>query len=138
LIIRHKKEENDIIEEYKLFIDDLLLDISDDYNVEFLGGKFNHHEVDNDDNFLDYRISFESEKNDEFFEKLEEVLNRMVDAGISYTIKSINTYENVNGTIFANQINTESKYKIHPYCIIHSKNIIRRLNHDKYCLYISF
>ena len=138
LVDKFELEKKEIINNYKELIDDFLLDISDDYNCEFLSKYGYLRKMTKDDNLLRYRISFKSEKNDDFFEKLEDVLNRMVDAGIFYTIESINTYENVNGTILTGHISSEIKYQIHPYCIIHSKNIIRRLNHDKYCLYISF
>ena len=96
-----------------------------------------------EDNLLRYRISFKTEKIDDFFRKLRDVLDRIVDAGIKYTIDSVNTYEVLGTTLLTGNISGRTKFQKHPYCIGTSKIEIEHesstRNHiDKYCLYISF
>lgn len=148
LVDKFELEKKEIINNYKELIDDFLLDISDDdnYNCE-LFSKYDYlRKMTKDDNLLRYRISFPIEKVDDFFEKLRDVLDRIVDADIKYTIDSVNTYEVLGTTLLTGNITGRTKFQIHPYCIGTSKSeIVHESNErgasnriDKYCLYISF
>lgn len=145
LMSKFESDKDKIINQYKELIDDLLLDISDedDYKCEFLSKYEYLRKVELDDNFLRYRISFPIQKIDDFFEKLEDVLNRIVDAGIDYTIDTVNNYELIQGRVMTSHIGAKQRNERHPYCISTSKNQI--LNYQRsfrknkeYCLYISF
>ena len=63
-------------------------DISDDdnYNCEFVSKYDYLRKMTKEDNLLRYRISFPIEKVDDFFRKLRDVLDRIIDADIDYSI----------------------------------------------------
>lgn len=94
LNLKYKTNKSNLVDEYKSLIDDLLLDISDDYEVEFvrviasLAGNMG----DQSDVFL-YSFYFSGDKIDDFFTKLKDVLNRVKDVGISYTLGKLRDAE---------------------------------------------
>jgi len=141
---KYKVDEDDIIDKYKSFIDDLLLDISDDYECNFVS-KNNflrdtlRSDVKPQDDILNYNLIFKSEEIDDFFKKLKDVLDRMFDVGIYYNINSLNTYENES----ISYITTKPKNERHPFCIWTSKKeindfISRSIRPPKFCIKISF
>jgi len=143
LMNKFESDKDEIINQYKELIDDLLLDISDDYICEFISKYEYLRKVELDDNFLRYRISFPIQNIDDFFEKLEDVLDRIVDTDIDYTIDSVNTYEELfQGRIMTSHISAKQRYERHPHCISTSKSEILKGHKSKnlkyYCLYISF
>jgi len=141
---KYKVDEDDIIDKYKSFIDDLLLDISDDYECNFVSKNNFLRDVKPQDDILNYNLIFKSEEVDDFFKKLKDVLDRMVDVGIDYSINSLNTYENES----ISHITTKPKNERHPFCIWTSKKeindfISRSIDYSshqptKFCIKISF
>ena len=146
LVDKFESEKEKIINEYKELIDDLLLDISDDdnYNCEFLSKYDYLRKMTKEDNLLRYRISFKTEKIDDFFRKLRDVLDRIIDADIDYSIDSVNNIFNVGDRILTGHISEKPKVQMHPHCLFTSKSLINNeilknpTGFKKYCLYISF
>jgi hypothetical protein len=151
LVDKFESEKEKIINEYKELIDDLLLDISDDdnYKCEFRGarqvGRYDYlRKMTKEDNLLRYRISFKTEKIDDFFEKLRDVLDRIIDSDIDYTIDSVNTVFNVGDRTLSGHISEKPKSEMHPQCLFTSKSLINNeilknpTELQKCCLYISF
>jgi hypothetical protein len=130
-----EEKSNIVINEYKKLIDDLLLDISDDYLCEFVSKYDYHRKINKEDDLIRYRIVFPIGKIDDFFEKLEDVLDRMISNGIFYTIDSIKNYE-------MGHISSKPAIERHPFCIGTSKTEALKYK-DRggrldICLYISF
>lgn len=59
---KYKVDEDDIIDKYKSFIDDLLLDISDDYECNFVSKNNFLRDVKPQDDILNYNLIFKSEE----------------------------------------------------------------------------
>ena len=147
---KYKVDEDDIIDKYKSFIDDLLLDISDDYECNFVSKNNFLRHINQQDDILNYNLIFKSEEVDDFFKKLKDVLDRMVDVGIDYSINSLNTYEKSGETPYISHITTKPKNEMHPFCISTSKKEINdfigsptfaidpSLRPTKFCIKISF
>lgn len=94
LNLKYKTDKSNLVDEYKSLIDDLLLDISDDYEVEFsrviasLAGNMR-----DDTQVLLYTFYFPCDKIDDFFTKLKDVLIRVKDVGISYNLGNLRDVE---------------------------------------------
>lgn len=106
LNLKYKTDKSNLVDGYKSFVDDLLLDISDDYEVEFirviasLAGK-----IGDQSDVLLYSFYFSGDKIDDFFTKLKDVLIGLKDAGISYTLQKLRDAEHediLSGQFFNN------------------------------------
>jgi hypothetical protein len=90
LNLKHKEDMSKIVDDYKSLVDDLLLDISDDYEVEFnrVITSLSGH-ITEDTQVLLYYFYFSVDKIDDFFDRLKDVLYRMEGAGISYNLGNL-------------------------------------------------
>lgn len=132
LNLKYKKDKSKLVDEYKSFVEDLLLDVSDDYEVQFT--RIIHSlvgNIDEESNVLLYNFYFSCDKIDDFFTKLNDVLIRMGDAGISYTLGSLRDAH--SGSVIAGQFFNDLKFVQDKSHEIYSKN-----NITKFCLSISF
>ena len=104
LNLKYKTDKSNLVDEYKSFIDDLLLDISDDYEVEFrrviaslVGNLGDQSDV------LLYNFYFSGDKIHDFFTKLKDVLITVKNVGISYTLRNLGDAEHED--IFSRSFN---------------------------------
>jgi hypothetical protein len=94
-----KKQKDEILNQYKELIDEIIVDISDYYKTE---SKISMCEPMNntDRTYIDYTIKFPSSKYETFLDSLLEVVNRLKDAyGITYAIRDIFNSKNKNSVI---------------------------------------
>ncbi len=105
LNLKYKTDKSNLVDEYKSLIDDLLLDISDDYEVEFIrviASLAGNNMIDQSDVLL-YNFYFSGDKIDDFFTKLKDVLITVKNVGISYTLRNLGDAE--HGDIFYQSLN---------------------------------
>lgn len=87
-----KEQSDEVINEYKELIDEIMYDISDDYETESVINLTQHLTPPHCKTYLDYRIYFTGDKYEDLLSKLLEVVRRLKDAyDVSYNIKGIFT-----------------------------------------------
>jgi coenzyme F420-reducing hydrogenase alpha subunit len=122
---RYKKEET--LNQYKLLIDDMMHDITDDYKTTSV---INISEIDTFNNryvktYIDYDITFHVDKYEDLINTLQEVVNRLKDAyGIEHNFVGI---YNSFGEDF--KIGNPARY-FTPYDFELAKDIIKKYIED--------
>jgi uncharacterized protein YaaR (DUF327 family) len=84
-----KEQSDEVINQYKELIDEVMYDVSDDYKTESKIN-VNYDSISDCKTYLDYRIYFTGDKYEDLLSKLLEVVRRLKDAyDVSYDIKGI-------------------------------------------------
>jgi hypothetical protein len=84
-----KEQSDEVINQYKELIDEVMYDVSDDYKTESKIN-VNYDSISDCKTYLEYRIYFTGDKYEDLLSKLLEVVRRLKDAyDVSYDIKGI-------------------------------------------------
>jgi hypothetical protein len=84
-----KEQSDEVINQYKELIDEVMYDVSDDYKTESKIN-INYDSISDCKTYLEYRIYFTGDKYEDLLSKLLEVVRRLKDAyDVSYDIKGI-------------------------------------------------
>jgi hypothetical protein len=84
-----KEQSDEVINQYKELINEVMYDVSDDYKTESKIN-VNYDSISDCKTYLDYRIYFTGDKYEDLLSKLLEVVRRLKDAyGVSYNLEAI-------------------------------------------------
>jgi hypothetical protein len=126
----YQKQKEDVINQYKELIDEMMYDITDDYDTE---SEINIKDIERSldryvKTYVDYKIKFKISEYVDFFKKLKEVVERLKDTyEISYSIDGL--YETSGGTITRKLSGRPGSYR-YPFDFDESKLSIERFIRD--------
>ncbi len=119
---QNQKEE--VINQYKALIDEMMYDISDDYETESVINIKNRSGFGVPDlkTYIDYNIEFTADRYEDVLDKLLEVVDRLKEAyDITYNISGI--FDAMTGAKLPGKIMSELR---NPFDFYQGKNIIKR------------
>jgi hypothetical protein len=126
-IERLAKEQSDgVINEYKELIDEMMYDVSDDYETESKIN-INYDSISDCKTYLDYRIYFTGDKYEDLLSKLLEVVRRLKDAyDVSYNIEGILKFEGYDMDVTTLvKLPGRINYYINPFDFVEAKKIVK-------------
>jgi len=128
----YQKQKEDVINQYKELIDEMMYDITDDYHTE---SEINIKNVEPSldryvKTYVDYKIKFKISEYVDFFKKLKEVVERLRNTyEISYSISALYDIEPIRGQL--STITGRLNYK-HHFIFDQVRQMIRSHIRDKY------
>lgn len=126
-----KQQSDEVINEYKELIDEMMYDISDDYETE---SEINikdawYNFVPCCKTYLDYRIYFTGDKYEDLLSKLLEVVRRLKEAyDISYNITGL--FDTLKSSNHLNIDKGRIGIKANPFDFVEAKKIVKNHIHD--------